>query len=204
MKRRFRKTVNPQKLPLTFLCEWNSCSFVSENERNNFFTHVSYHVQDLSIVKKSEGSGIEILPPKYPSKFTSSEWLYFVECYQCMWENCNFQSSNSSEIKRHVNYHAYHTVLKAAATELHNLWDFPQCKLDGENRNWLPDLSYPFECHCGDCDFGCDNFHIFLNHVNNHVSSIEFDSKKNKDIACSWRGKNASCFPSFIGFCWLH
>ncbi|XP_065226954.1 histone H4 transcription factor [Planococcus citri] len=163
-KRRFRKTVNPQRLPLTFLCEWNSCSFVSENERINYFSHVSNHIKDLAIVKKNEDS----------------------ECYQCMWESCNFQSTNVSEIKRHVNYHAYHTILKAVALELHNLWDFPRCKLDGENRNWLPDLSYPFECCYEECDYTCDNFQTFLNHVHHHVLSIDFSSKK--EVACKWRG----------------
>lgn len=58
VKRRLRKTVNPLKLPLTFVCEWNSCTFTSESERTTFFTHVSDHVQNLTIVKKSEDSGI--------------------------------------------------------------------------------------------------------------------------------------------------
>lgn len=68
---------------------------------------------------------------------------------------------------------------------------FQHCKLDGENRNWLPDLSYPFECCYGDCDFTSDNIHVFLNHVNNHILEIKFDPKKNKNIFCNWRGKHS-------------
>ena len=38
--------------------------------------------------------------------------------YACLWESCGFESSDSSEIMRHVNYHSYHTKIKCIGSNI--------------------------------------------------------------------------------------
>lgn len=38
--------------------------------------------------------------------------------YACLWESCGFESSDASEIMRHVNYHSYHTKIKCIGSNI--------------------------------------------------------------------------------------
>jgi hypothetical protein len=38
--------------------------------------------------------------------------MYIAGVYGCLWGQCGFESADSNEITRHVNFHSYHTKLK--------------------------------------------------------------------------------------------
>jgi hypothetical protein len=38
--------------------------------------------------------------------------MFVAGVYACLWRQCGFESADSNEIMRHVNFHSYHTKLK--------------------------------------------------------------------------------------------
>jgi hypothetical protein len=38
--------------------------------------------------------------------------------YACLWGPCDFESVDSSELMRHINYHSYHTKLKCIGSNI--------------------------------------------------------------------------------------
>lgn len=38
--------------------------------------------------------------------------------YACLWEACGFESANTKQIIRHVNFHSYHTKIKCIGSNI--------------------------------------------------------------------------------------
>lgn len=43
---------------------------------------------------------------------------YVAGVYACLWESCEFESADSNEIVRHVNFHSYHTKIKSIGSNI--------------------------------------------------------------------------------------
>lgn len=50
---------------------------------------------------------------------------YFSEVYKCLWESCDFETPNSDEVTRHVNFHSYHTKVKCVGSLICKSWKLP-------------------------------------------------------------------------------
>jgi hypothetical protein len=44
--------------------------------------------------------------------------MYVTGVYACLWESCEFESADSNEIVRHVNFHSYHTKIKSIGSNI--------------------------------------------------------------------------------------
>jgi hypothetical protein len=44
--------------------------------------------------------------------------LHVAGVYVCLWEQCGFESADSNEITRHVNFHSYHTKIKCIGSNI--------------------------------------------------------------------------------------
>jgi len=51
--------------------------------------------------------------------------MYVTGVYVCLWESCGFESMDSNEIVRHVNFHSYHTKIKFIGSNMLARSDLP-------------------------------------------------------------------------------
>ena len=68
-------------------CEWKQCTVV-ESRMEDFMRHVAKHVTEAEVIHN---------PPPLSDSFA------------CLWHECGFETINSSEMVRHINFHAFHS-----------------------------------------------------------------------------------------------
>ncbi len=152
----------------TLPCEWEDCQQV-EGDLASLALHVSDHLKGMM---RENGD--------------SSGWT-------CPWRLCGFESTSSSEMARHVNFHVFHTKIKSVGAGIVRETNIQPCQLDSEQRNLLPDLSEPFICQwegCADAGREWAEAHRFYQHVSWHADDLrDFDgSRKNKAMSRGVRG----------------
>lgn len=72
------------KKNVIFPCEWKHCNEEFRN-KDEFSAHVTAHASEI---KPNE------------------------DLYECLWDLCGFITTQFSALTRHLNFHAYHTILK--------------------------------------------------------------------------------------------
>ena len=149
-------------------CEWRHCEAV-ESRMEDFMRHVAGHVSEADIVHN---------PPPLSDTFS------------CLWHECGFETINSQEMVRHINFHAFHTKIKCHGRNMLRLNNMLPCKLDSGLRNKLPDLSEPFRCEWLDCHMSDEHWNHaqdFYWHVKNHAEDQETPGQL---VECKWSGCN--------------
>jgi len=106
-----------------------------------------------------------------------------------MWELCEFSSQSSRTAQFHIQYHAFHTRIKALGSSLFVQNPNLDCHLDFNNRNILPVLPDERICDWRDCDYTSDNFQRFLDHCNTHVTG-QPHRYNHEVVYCAWQGMN--------------
>ena len=109
---------------LDLQCEWKNCS-KKDSRMEDFMKHVSQHVVQAEVIHN---------PPPLSDSFA------------CLWNLCGFETINSQEMVRHINFHAFHTKVKCHGKNMLTINEITPCRQDSNQRNTLPDLKYPFRC----------------------------------------------------------
>ncbi|XP_023708960.1 histone H4 transcription factor [Cryptotermes secundus] len=110
------------------------------------------------------------------------------DVYACLWESCGFESSDSNEIVRHVNFHSYHTKIKCIGSNILARSRLPACTFIQVGKNLVPDLPDPFTCCWDDCERTFNNSQMYFNHVQTHVHCNPRGNNVEGGVPCSWRG----------------
>ena len=143
---------------MRLLCEWEGCGSEYEVEAFSAFRdHVEEHLKDLLPGYCVVGCS-DVLP----------------EDFTCPWTDCGWDSSNEAqEFIRHSLFHAFHTRLKVLGFVKQQELKLPQCTLDVQTRNLVPDFPDPFLCEWESChmEFHCPN--RFFHHVDSHAMSCD-------------------------------
>lgn len=155
-----RKMYKEDKLLL--VCEWGGCG--KEEENPDLFTwHVSQHCNDAEVQHNPQP---------------------LEDCFLCLWLDCGFKTPSSEEMVRHINFHGFHTKIKAHGKALLERKNLPQCTLSQSQRNLLPDLANAWTCHWPDC-LSPGNWvmpqHFYL-HLGDHADSL----RGQKPLQCLW------------------
>ncbi|XP_033608702.1 histone H4 transcription factor-like isoform X2 [Cryptotermes secundus] len=108
--------------------------------------------------------------------------------YVCLWEKCGFESADSSEITRHVNFHSYHTKLKCIGSNILARSGLPICTLQVAGEKVVPDLPHAFECCWQTCEETFSSPQLYFNHVDVHVYCNPRGRKVEGGIPCQWCG----------------
>lgn len=105
-----------------------------------------------------------------------------------MWESCGFSSMSRRTARFHVNYHGFHTRIKALGTALLIQQPHLDCHLDYGNRNILPVLPDERICEWRSCNFRTDSYQRLLEHVNTHVTGRP-RRRNHETVLCDWKGE---------------
>lgn len=165
-------TYCPTNAEQKLLCEWASCGLVF-NDMDKYLSHVNEHLEAAC----EDG-------------------------YTCEWSGCDADEefADESMFKRHVKFHAFHTKLKEKGAQVLALLreqshgdtvksesskqHVPQCNLDDEGRNCIPELPLKFQCAWDTCVYTTDNPEHFYRHIkSSHVDNF---SAKIKGTTCLW------------------
>ena len=111
----------------------------------------------------------------------------------CMWEDCEFVTSDQNEMTRHIYYHAYHTKIKCLGANLIEKLGLQSCKRDSKTRNVVPELTEPLICLWVDCQLEFLSVQEFYWHVHTHSSSNDSGGENAKK--CLW----GNCKKTFQG-----
>jgi len=155
------KKIKSEDEKLDLDCEWNDCCH-NDASWFPFMEHVRCHIQDVDI---------------RPAENLSEQDLF---C--CLWEDCGFESNNSKEMVRHINYHSFHTKLKCLGLNMIQSQGIRACTLDSQERNLLHDFAESFKCKWSYCPEGEVDFEhpqLYYWHVNSHANN---ESKSD----CKW------------------
>lgn len=115
-------------------------------------------------------------------------FVYLGVFYCCLWDSCGFDSDDLNVVVRHINYHSYHTKIKAIGSSMMKQSNLPLCTLDYAGRNLLPVLPLESNCEWFECNYETNNFQSFLNHVQCHVQTLPMRGCiKPKTFTCEWR-----------------
>jgi len=157
-----RKLYKEDKLML--LCEWDGCG--EEQANPDVFTwHVGQHCNDAEVQHN---------PPPLE------------DCFLCLWLECGFKTPSSEEMVRHINFHGFHTKIKAHGQALLERENLSRCSLSQSQRNLLPDLANAWTCHWPACH-SPGNWtmpqHFYL-HLGDHADSL----RGQKPLQCRWPG----------------
>ena len=107
---------------LELRCEWKDC-LVQESRMEDFMRHVAGHCKDAEVRHNP--------PPLF-------------DTFACLWQSCGFETINSHEMVRHINFHSFHTKIKCHGQNMLQVNQVLPCRLDPDKRNVLPDLSGQF------------------------------------------------------------
>ena len=162
---------------LNLECEWEKCTFRTEVVKN-FMTHVGEHVADgvpTAIRNESDIVDEDEIDPEEPETV-----------YACLWRECGHETPSRGEIARHINFHTFHTKLKAHGKNVLAATEIEPCKLDKKQRNFLPDLTEPFTCFWESCDVPEKSFvepMLYYWHVQWHTEELRGETP----IQCFWK-----------------
>lgn len=182
---------------LSFKCEWEDCFSDDFDDLSTFLEHVAAHVEDVPIISTKitaqsiDHSGAKELVDDGNKTFG------------CLWDGCGFETVNSSEMVRHLNFHAFHTNIKSIGDSILKETNIDPCQLSDEERNVLPQLpECDFQCQWSDCEKAVSS-EVFLEpikfywHVQWHSeearpNKVQFGKKEptQKLKTCKWRGCN--------------
>ena len=152
---------------LELQCEWGSCR-EKEARMEDFMRHVASHVQEAEVRHN---------PPP------------LCDSFGCLWQECGFESCDSQEMVRHINFHAFHTKIKCHGQNMLEVNQLLPCKLDPAQRNILPDLTGQLRCEWADCEQAEEDWQMaqsFYWHVKSHPEDQLADGL----LQCRWLGCN--------------
>ncbi|XP_071449671.1 histone H4 transcription factor [Hetaerina americana] len=155
---------------LDMLCEWEECSFRTD-DLNKFVSHVENHIPQLAV-----------------KVLSSSEVVYI-----CRWVACEFECVDRSEISRHVNYHAFHTKIKCIGGNICQRTGVPACNYHELGRNVIPDIPNSYRCNWEDCTDNFQNAQKFYLHVECHIRGHNSDKIVKNCYHCRWGLCKAKC-----------
>lgn len=155
----------------TFQCEWGDCDekFETMSLMNN---HVYQHRIDyLRILCKGK---------------TSLEGEFE---FVCQWKDCAAQIVGATdEFARHLYYHNFHQYLKQLGKHIQKVDNLPECILEVDSRNIIPELPERLICQWSECGQEFDNPYVFYGHVGFHGDDFPKGKMKPESITCKWRG----------------
>lgn len=164
---------------LVLLCEWGSCGFTASG-MEDFSNHIAGHLKE-HLKEQIQGDESDNEPQ---------------EEHQCLWADCGFYSVESStDVIRHVYFHAYHTKLKYWGLQtLQAQTELEHCLLDRQSRNIIPEIPESFICLWGHCDSTFENPEWFYRHVDMHGMCSDRDATTDTNIIipCCWKDCEAT------------
>ena len=145
-------------------CEWSDC--VDYYDHYGLFSnHVSSHIHEAEV------RTVEHVEAPLDKVFG------------CLWADCGFETPDSEEMVRHINFHAFHTKIKCHGRNMLSQHGLTACSLDPGQRNIVPDQSEPWTCQWAGCEETCfDRPRDFYSHVSSHVDEIRGKGR----LACRW------------------
>ena len=155
---------------LDLQCEWKNCS-AKESRMEDFMKHVSRHIIQAEVIHNP---------------------LTLCDSFACLWNLCGFETANSQEMVRHINFHAFHTKSKCHGRNMLSTFNISPCKMDPNERNILPDLSEPFQCEWQGCHMAnhrWDMIQSYYWHVREHAEDV---IGSGRDVKCAWAGCDRS------------
>ena len=185
------KTVSKENETLELNCEWEECN-ESFEDLNEFLTHVSGHENDIPIISTKIASDNQSNGMRELLDDTNTQ-----QTLGCLWQDCGFETTSSGEMIRHLNFHAFHTKIKAHGQNIWSSTKIQICTWSKEQRNVLPQLpECDFMCQWEECDRGHEVFAEpikFYWHVQWHpeeyrISKINHRQKVTKigKVECRW------------------
>jgi hypothetical protein len=124
--------------------------------------------------------------------------------FGCLWQGCGYETNNSGDMVRHLNFHSFHTKIKSHGSSVLRETGVQPCQIPEDQRNVLPQLpECDFQCQWDGCDRAESDGDAFSEpikfywHVQWHAeeyrpSKIAFGHKKSaagrKEIYCRWGG----------------
>jgi len=176
-------------------CEWEDCNEAFD-DLHAFLDHVAYHVTDVPIISTKITS--EDGKDGYHDLVDEGDGQ---KTFGCLWQGCGFETTNSGEIIRHLNFHSFHTKIKSHASSILEETKINHCTLPRNQRNVLPQLpECDFQCYWEGCDRPGEVFSEpikFYWHVQWHAeeyrpSKLRFgvksttEKEKKSEIICKW------------------
>ena len=148
-------------------CEWKDCR-AQKTRMEDFMRHVASHVTEAEV---------RYNPPP------------LCDSFGCLWLGCGFETINSQEMVRHINFHAFHTKIKCHGHNMLEVNNQKPCKLDSAQRNVLPDLAGQLRCEWAECERAeedWDSAQNFYWHVKSHPEDLE--EEEGGILQCRWLG----------------
>ncbi|XP_046550772.1 histone H4 transcription factor-like [Haliotis rubra] len=148
---------------LVYDCEWGDCD-EQFTDIPDFLRHIGIHIWNLVSTATSEEKG-----------------------FSCGWRDCGTQIlGDKHDFNRHVYFHAFHVKLKCVGAVVIKKTRYPVCTIDGQSRNWIPELPESLQCGWTACGAVCDNPVIFYNHVANHCEEFPNGNNIKGGCQCRW------------------
>ncbi|XP_077298898.1 histone H4 transcription factor [Arctopsyche grandis] len=144
-------------------CEWLDCTYKTDNYVQ-FKSHIKSHI-----------------PNVYIKTYDSGEKLY-----ACQWEECGFETQSDAEVVRHINYHGYHSRLKAIGVNVHERYSMDKCSRASAQRNQIPELLSNHSCQWTGCTLSFNSIQDYFDHVSCHVLGV--DPEQDGWLSCKWLG----------------
>ncbi|XP_046341940.2 histone H4 transcription factor-like [Haliotis rufescens] len=155
--------VDVQDSELTYSCEWGECE-EQFNDIPDFLRHIGGHIWKLVSTLTTEEKG-----------------------FSCGWRDCGTQIlGDKHDFNRHVYFHAFHVKLKCVGAVVIKKTRYPVCTIDGQSRNWIPELPESLQCGWTSCGAVCDNPVIFYNHVAHHCEEFPNGNNIKGGCLCRW------------------
>ena len=200
-------------------CEWNKCSYVS-NDMDDYMEHIeNEHINSKEFDKsnhRSKKSKLDDIASNL--KFNSFFLLLDLDCMWCDCEADHTKFDSIETFERHIRYHAFHTKLKFIGNlviknfnQTSNLPNvkvnknvlpinqnfIQECSLDTQSRNLIPELPYKLECSWDNCEYNTDNPELFYRHMKEHVVEVQKITKAKKKL----KNKEAFSFKCLWNDC---
>ncbi|KAJ4448928.1 hypothetical protein ANN_00320 [Periplaneta americana] len=122
-----------------------------------------------------------------PGKSEEGNIMNVADVLVCLWQYCGFESADTKEIVRHVNFHSYHTKIKCIGSNMLARSKIPACTFDPDGRNLAPELPDMFACCWADCERVFNNSQMYFYHVDAHVQNNPRGKNVEGGISCLWR-----------------